>query len=106
MRVAPFRIANGKLCFAVRLTARGGRDAVEGWAQAADGSVHLKTRVAAPPHEGAANAALVALLARHFGVAKSKVAIVAGMAARIKRVELEGDANALAACLPQWEKAP
>ncbi|MGQ0740703.1 MAG: DUF167 domain-containing protein [Alphaproteobacteria bacterium] len=105
MRAAPFRIANGRLCFALRLTPKGGRNALEGWVEAADGSLQLKARVSAPPHEGAANAALVGLLARHFGVAKSKVAIVAGTSARIKRVEVEGDA-ALAARLPQWEKAP
>ena len=67
---------------AVRLTPRGGRDAVEGWATGADGRPFLKARVAAPPVEGEANAALTVLLAKALGVSKSSV--------RLKQVEVEG----------------
>jgi hypothetical protein len=49
---------------AVRLTPRGGRDAVDGWALDADGRPYLKVRVASPPVDGAANAALLAFLAK------------------------------------------
>jgi uncharacterized protein YggU (UPF0235/DUF167 family) len=62
---------------AVRLTPRGGRDAVDGWATGADGRPFLKARVAAPPVEGEANAALTALLAKVLGVSKSSVRIAA-----------------------------
>ena len=79
---------------AVRLTPRGGRDAVEGWATGADGRPHLKARVAAPPVEGEANAALTALLAKTLGVSKSAVRIAAGQTGRLKQVELEGVAQA------------
>jgi len=75
---------------AVRLTPRGGRDAVEGWATGADGRPHLKARVAAPPVEGEANAALTALLAKALGVSKSAVRIAAGQTGRLKQVEVEG----------------
>jgi uncharacterized protein YggU (UPF0235/DUF167 family) len=75
---------------AVRLTPRGGRDAVEGWATGADGRAFLKARIAAPPVEGEANAALTVLLARALGVAKSSVRIAAGQTGRLKQVEVEG----------------
>lgn len=79
---------------AVRLTPRGGRDAIDGWATGADGRPHLKARVAAPPVEGEANAALTALLAKTLGVSKSAVRIAAGQTGRLKQVELEGVAQA------------
>ena len=101
-----FRTAPGKISFAVRLTPKGGRDAIDGWARGSDGQPYLKARVSAPPHEGEANEALVALLARTFGIAKSKVKLVAGASSRLKRVEVDGDAPALAARLSQWEKTP
>lgn len=75
---------------AVRLTPRGGRDTVEGWATGTDGRAFLKARVAAPPVEGEANAALTVLLARALGVAKSSVLIAAGQTGRLKQVEVEG----------------
>ncbi|MEY4985153.1 MAG: hypothetical protein RLZZ359_39 [Actinomycetota bacterium] len=39
--------------------------------------------------DGAANEGLIALLAKHFGVSKSKVSIEAGFTSRIKRVEID-----------------
>lgn len=75
---------------AVRLTPRGGRDAVEGWALDADGRAFLKARVAAPPVEGEANAALTALLAKVLGLSKSSVRIAAGQTGRLKQVEVDG----------------
>jgi uncharacterized protein (TIGR00251 family) len=45
-------------------------------------------RLAAPPVDGAANAALIAFLAEHFNVAPSRVRIIAGERSRNKRVEI------------------
>jgi uncharacterized protein YggU (UPF0235/DUF167 family) len=39
--------------------------------------------------DGAANEALIALLAKHFEVSKSKVTIESGFTSRIKRVSVE-----------------
>jgi uncharacterized protein YggU (UPF0235/DUF167 family) len=39
--------------------------------------------------DGAANEGLVALLAKHFEVSKSKVKIVSGFTSRIKRIEVD-----------------
>jgi uncharacterized protein len=73
---------------AVRLTPRGGRDAAQGWGQDADGRAYLKVRVAAPPVEGAANAALIAFLAKALGRPRSSLHIVSGETARLKLVEI------------------
>ncbi len=54
----------------------------------------LKLRVLAPPVEGKANAAVVAFIARRCGVAKNRVALVAGELNRHKRVAVQGVAPA------------
>jgi uncharacterized protein len=87
------------LRIAVRLTPKGGRDAVEGWTVAADGMRCLKARVRAVPEDGKANAALVELLAKTLALAKSQVKIVAGSASRRKTVEIAGDGPKLKAML-------
>lgn len=69
----------------VRLTPRGGRDAVTG---VVDGVV--QARVAAPPADGKANAALCRLLARRLDVAAGRVSVVRGHTARVKTVRVEG----------------
>jgi uncharacterized protein len=60
----------------------------------------LVVRVAAPPVEGKANAAVCALLAERAGVPKSRVSVVRGAGAREKIVRFEGvSAEALRAAL-------
>ncbi len=44
--------------------------------------------VKAPPRDGKANAAIVALLASHFDISKSLVEIISGHMARTKVVEI------------------
>ena len=50
----------------------------------------LKVQLAAPPADGEANAALVALFAELLGVRKSAVTLVAGHGNRRKRLRVEG----------------
>lgn len=50
----------------------------------------LKARLTAPPVGGAANEALVALLAERLGVPKGQVVIVRGATSRKKVVEVVG----------------
>ena len=83
----------------VRLTPRGGRDAIEGIESRADGRVVLKARVRAAPFEGEANDALCRLLARALDVPPRDVTIAAGATARIKRVLVKGQADAIVAAL-------
>ena len=85
--------------FSVRLTPKGGRDAIEGWTEGLDGKRYLKTRVSAPPEDGKANQALVRLIAKALGVGKTKVRVVSGGASRMKTIEAETES------LPaSWEK--
>jgi len=93
--VAPFEHRGGKVRFRVRLTPRGGRDAIDGWCQNSSGDFQLKVRVAAPPEDGKANKALIGLLAKEFRIAKSSIQIVGGEKARSKLIELAGDAKCL-----------
>lgn len=74
----------------VRLTPRAGADRIEGWAMDAAGRPVLKVRVAAPPVDGAANAALIALLAKALKRPKSAISLLTGDTARIKRLEIDG----------------
>ena len=83
----------------IRLTPKGGRDAVEGWATGADGRPYLKARVRAVPENGKANTALIELLCATLKVPKASVRIASGASARLKRVEISGDGAALAARL-------
>ena len=69
----------------VRLTPRGGADRVDG---VVDGV--LRVRVSAPPVDGAANRALVRLLAAELGIPKRDVRLVAGDTARTKQVAIDG----------------
>ena len=52
----------------------------------------LKIRVAAPPLEDRANAALVAFLAERFGVPQRNVRLTSGAKSREKRFEIDGSA--------------
>lgn len=92
----PFRIEPDRLVLFVRLTPKGGRDSVDGVETGADGKTYLKARVSALPEDGKANAALVALIAKHFGVSKSSVSLVSGETSRLKQVAIAGDGARLA----------
>jgi uncharacterized protein len=71
--------------FAVRVTPRASRDAIEGEYQGA-----LKVRLTAPPIEDRANEALRRLLAESLNVPVSAVRILAGDRSRTKRISIAG----------------
>jgi uncharacterized protein len=89
---AAWRIETGGITLAVRLTPRGGRDAIDGIELLADGRRVLKVRVRAAASEGAANAALIALIAKALGVAQRDVRLVVGaaLAARLEKISAVG----------------
>jgi len=99
MKNRPWVVTAGGISLAVRLTPKGGRDAIDGVEQMADGRAVLKVRVAPPPSEGAANEALVRLIAKAVGVPPRDVAVRAGATARIKRLTVAGGAARLIAAL-------
>jgi uncharacterized protein (TIGR00251 family) len=86
----PWRTTDDGVELAVRLTPRGGRDGVQGVALQ-DGEPCLTVRVAAPPVDGAANAALALWLAKALRLPRSHVTLIAGEKSRIKRLRLRGD---------------
>lgn len=95
----PWTLAGNGVIVTVRLTPKGGRDAIDGIEILADGRPVLKARVAAPPSEGEANDALCRLIAKAAGVPPRGVALVAGATARIKRLAIAGDGPTLIAAL-------
>lgn len=89
-----FRTASGGVDVFVRLTPRGGADAIEGVEETADGRSHLKARVRVAPEKGAANKALEKLLAHALGIPKGEVSVASGATARLKTLRVtvdEGD---------------
>jgi uncharacterized protein len=95
----PWTATTGGVVVDVRLTPRGGRDAIEGIERRGDGRAVVKARVRAAPLDGEANAALCRLIAGTVGVAPRDVSIAAGATSRIKRVRIQGEATAILAVL-------
>ncbi len=98
---AKFSARDGGLRFALKLTPRGGRDAVDGWAEDADGKPYLKARVTPAPEDGKANKALIGLLSKTLDVSKSAIRIAAGETSRLKTIEIDGDRAELGARLSE-----
>ena len=75
----------------VRLQPKASRNELKGWKEDPEsGERILQARVNAPPVDGKANKALIALLAKEFKTPKSKIRIVQGETSRDKLVELAG----------------
>jgi len=70
----------------IRVTPRSAKPGIGGWRADADGREELEVRVAEAPADGAANEAVIRLLAKALGFSRSEVEIVAGAASRHKRV--------------------
>jgi uncharacterized protein (TIGR00251 family) len=98
----PWQVVAGGVIVVVRLTPKGGRDSLDGIEERAEGEP--RARVRAAPHDGEANAALVRLLAKALKLAPRQIEIVAGAAARVKRVKISGDGPALAAALDRTRR--
>ena len=83
------RRSGDRVTFSVRVTPRASANAVGG---ERDGA--LLVRVTAPPAEGAANAAVVSVLARALDIAPSAVRIERGGSSRTKQVSVPASAAA------------
>ena len=73
---------------AIRVNPRSARPGIGGWRTGAEGREELEVRVAEAPADGAANDAVVRLLAKALGVSRAEVKIVSGAASRHKRVAI------------------
>lgn len=72
------------LTFTIRVVPRASNSKIVGEINGA-----LKIRIAAPPVDGAANAEVIKLLAKAFGVGKSSIEILSGHASKIKQVRIK-----------------
>lgn len=74
---------DGALIFRVRVVPRASKSEIVGELNGA-----LKVRIAAPPINGAANAELIKILAKAFGVAKSAIEIIGGETSKTKQIKI------------------
>ena len=84
-RVSPISAHARGSMLSVTVVPRAGKSSLE---RLADGT--LRIRVAAPPVDGAANAALLRFLANTLDVPRSRLAITSGESSRHKRIVVEG----------------
>ncbi len=77
--------SNGSITFSVRVVPRASKSEIVG---EHDGA--LRVRIASPPVDGAANAELIKLLAKQFGVSKSNVEIIGGQTSKTKQIRITG----------------
>jgi uncharacterized protein (TIGR00251 family) len=96
-----FRRDQDGLVLTVRAAPKASRDAVVGPMPTPDGAA-LKVAVTAPADKGKANAAVIAVLAKAFGVAKRDVALISGEADRRKVLRVAGNPATLAAIAQTW----
>lgn len=87
----PWTAAPDGVALWLRLTPKGGRDAIEGVETLADGRTVLKARVRAAPEDGRANAALIELIAKALSAPKKAVTIRTGETSRVKKLFIAGD---------------
>ncbi len=77
---------------AIRVTPRSAKPGIGGWREGVDGREELEIRVTEAPADGAANEAVVKLLAKALGISRAEVRVISGAASRHKRVEVPFDA--------------
>jgi len=92
---APWTESGDGILLTVRVTPKASRTALAGTISLPDGRAALAIRLAAPPVDGAANAALVRLIAATLGIPPSAVRLVAGAGGRVKRLEVDASMNRL-----------
>jgi uncharacterized protein YggU (UPF0235/DUF167 family) len=68
--------------FRIRVTPRAARDCIEP-------GMPLRIRVTAPPDKGAANAAVIGLLSKALGVARTRLTLTHGASGRDKIIRLD-----------------
>ncbi|PKP77955.1 MAG: hypothetical protein CVT81_06540 [Alphaproteobacteria bacterium HGW-Alphaproteobacteria-3] len=92
----------GGVTVRLRVTPRGGSDRIEGRGEDADGVPHLRLRVSDVAEKGKANAAVLKLLAKAWGVPRSSLSIASGETGRNKIVAVAGDPGDLRGRIETW----
>ena len=73
---------------AIRVTPRSTKPGIGGWRMGSNGREELEVRVADAPADGAANDAVLKLLAKALGISRSELSILSGRASRHKRIAI------------------
>ena len=81
--VVEFTEKNGSIIFNVRVVPRSSKSEIVG---EHDGA--LKIKIESPPVDGAANAELIKLLSKTFGISKGEIEIVGGQHSKNKQVKI------------------
>jgi uncharacterized protein (TIGR00251 family) len=98
----PFRASPAGVRVRLKVTPKAKREQIGGLLDEPDGGKALKVAVTAAPEDGKTNAALIALLAKEWGVAKSAISVVSGATDRRKLVEIRGPSQELLTKLQGW----
>ncbi len=99
---SPFALRGDALVVAVRIVPKAGANAIAGIETDATGRPRLKVRVTAVPESGKANAALIRLLAKTWGLAPTTISVARGARDRNKELRIAGDGAALQDRLERW----
>ncbi|MBN8531789.1 MAG: DUF167 domain-containing protein [Alphaproteobacteria bacterium] len=87
----PFTLKDGRTLLRVRVTPRASREGMGGLFTDAQGKTWLNIRLTAPPHDGEANEALLAYLAKKLRVPSREIELQAGAGARFKTLLIARD---------------
>jgi len=96
--IRPWKIDKDAVRLRLRVTPRARRNAIIGVLDTGSGPA-LKVSVTAPPADGKANLAVLALLAKALGVPKSTLSLISGDTGRNKLVRIPGDGPTLISML-------
>lgn len=98
----PFRPSPEGVRVRLKVTPKAKRSQFGGLLDEPDGGKALKVQVTAAPEGGKANEAVIAFLAKEWGVAKSAISVVSGATDRRKLVEIRGPSQDLLVKLQSW----
>ena len=93
------KLDSDRVFLTVKVSPKSHRDAIKGIVNVAHGQVALAVGVRPPAAEGAANEAVIGLLANLFDVSPSFVEIKSGATGRVKTISIKGAPLALQARL-------
>lgn len=86
MTTSLFESCEGGVRFTLRVTPKAGRNKIQSVMRDAEGNLLLKIAVTDVPEDGKANKAVVKLLSKSFGIAKSDIEILSGETSRVKKL--------------------
>jgi len=105
MTQAFWQMSKHGLTIRLRVTPKASKNAITGIYTDPDGQMSLKVSTTAQPEKGKANKAVIALLSKAFGKAKSIFSVVGGLTERNKTILIDGDENHIKSwLLPAIEK--